>query len=581
MDPRSPDALARIRRAAPRICAAAGRPLPTRLLLDGLPPDECGSDPASAEPAHGIESLAAGWIAGHPDRRAAGLYRTPPGVARALLERASEGAPRPESVLDPAVGAGVFLLEARDLFGAGTALHGADIDPAAVALTRLALWLAGEDAEALTERIVLADALALDWRACRPAGFDLVCGNPPFGNAIERRTARGTEELARLRARFGDRLAGPFDRSVPFVLLGAEALSPSGRYAWLLPRALLSARYGARLRGWLEEAAPLQRLVQLDESGVIPGVGIPMAGWIGSRRADNEVIVTDIAGEQRRAVQRARLRAASWGALVDPLEGLAERGRGRGRAALPRIGDLFEVRASMTVAEAYQVAAELHDGDGAPGGWRLLTAGSLRRYGDGWGKKETRVLGRSLLRPVVSLESAAVSAERRRQFDAPKVIVAGLARILKARIDREGVYAGSVGTLSVFARDGGDRGRAHLIAAAILLNSAWLTEVHRLRSGPAALAGGGMTLLKRDLEELPFLDEAGLERLADAEVGGGIVGEVSGDAGGEIDGEVGREVDGGPQDEALQRTILDCAGFGSGDAEKLIGAWRAMLSGRR
>ncbi len=540
--------LAWIRREASRICGESGRPIPSRLLHEGLPVPLAESCDEGTE-AIDLDSLAAAWIARHPSRRSAGIYLTPSEVARALLDRTTPFHPR--SILDPAVGAGVFLVQARKVFGAGVALHGADIDPVAVLLTRAALWLAGEDEESIAGRILHADSTATDWRAVRPGGFDLVCGNPPFGNAIEARTGRSGGESQRLQDRFPGLLRGPFDRCVPFVLLGAESLTPAGRYAWILPRALLSARYATRLREWLDRHAPLERLVSLEETDLIPDVGLPMAGWIGAA-ADGlqDVAVVDLAGRALRAVPRSRLRLSSWGALLDPLGGLADPSR-----PLPRLGDSFEIRASMTVAEAYEAATDLQDGDAQ--GWRLLTAGSLTRYGDLWGRRRSRVLGRDLLRPILPRETGAILPTRKRHFDSPKVIVAGLSRVFKARLDSEGAYAGSVGTLMILPNDRSARSCARLRAAAILLNSAWLTELHRARAGPAGLAGGGLNLLKRDLEELPFLEPAALEELL------------------EITPEEPRS--GTPQDDRLQRSILGLAGFDAASAEAILASWRSKL----
>jgi hypothetical protein len=195
-------------------------------------------------PAPGV-----GWALGTTrDRREGGVYFTPRPVARFLTERALR--PRLDTcrtpadvyalrVVDPAMGGGAFLLEALALLVvravdlgetpararravAEACLHGVDVDPRAVTLTRAAVWLDAADPtlppRALATHLQVGDALfgpapgeaasakdaltqfvgrvgsadpAFSWELAFPAvfpaaaraeaGFDVVLGNPPWG----------------------------------------------------------------------------------------------------------------------------------------------------------------------------------------------------------------------------------------------------------------------------------------------------------------------------------------------------------------------------------------------------------------
>lgn len=163
-------------------------------------------------------------------RKRTGSYYTPPSLTAEVASRAIAALATRElgrlRVCDPACGAGAFLLEvARKLLTerrelaqrAGMAfaeeserrllvqqvLYGVDLDPLAIEVAELALWMFAADPElapgaagrlhsgdALTgrgfaERDRLADdAAAFDWQAAFPdvraLGFDLVIGNPPW-----------------------------------------------------------------------------------------------------------------------------------------------------------------------------------------------------------------------------------------------------------------------------------------------------------------------------------------------------------------------------------------------------------------
>ena len=476
---------------------------PEALLHEGLPATD-GVRPCCDHAHEGDGDPIDAWLHSRPDRRATGLFLTRVGAARELLRHAlDDGAPTqsapPRRILDPAVGAGVFLEEAWTLLGPAVELHGIDIDPVAVALTRLALWKRGvtKDPNILTARIRWGDALR-DPQMGGVGAFDLVCGNPPFGNAIEKRTGRGRADQQELRERFPETAAGAYDRSVLFVHLAARALAPGGRYALLIPCALLSARYATRLRGLLVRDAAPRRLVLFEDERPAPDCAISLVGLIGGRSMERRCVeVVRENGEAVRVVPPDRLSDLTWGALMDRDGGACE----VGLEDHPTFGDLFEVRASMTVAEAYEARGVLQE-DGA--GWRFLTSGLVEHHGDRWGREQARHLGRVYARPVLPRGTGRISAAREDLLDRPKVIVAGLSRTLEARLDLEGRYAGSVGTMMLIARSTGPESERLLMRAALLLNSDWLSSIHRARRGPQALSGGSLPLGRQDIAQFPF-----------------------------------------------------------------------------
>ena len=554
-----------LREMAPRFCREAGVAYPAALLADGLPDGREEADPArgpdlqpgptAREPDRrprpmSLETLVDEWVRGHPDRKGAGLFFTPRGAARALLAEVSQDGWAPASVIDPAVGAGVFLLAAREMFGPKVALFGADRDPMAVAVARLALWLSRAETEPalLCGRVRMADAFEL--RAAPQAWpgleFDLVCGNPPFGNAIEKRTALSLEARHAMARRFSEVARGPYDRSVLFVRLAAEIASPGGRIAFLVPRALLAARYATGLRRWAAREAPIMRLLRFPDDAPCADAAITMVGWIAGRDARREDVRVVDHGAPR-TVSREALREDSWGSLLDPLAARIE----PIARSHPSLGEAFVVRSGSTVGEAYQIAREIEDGGD---GWRFLTTGSIVRYGDRWGERPARYLGRSLRRPVLSRDAACLSPARRDLYAAPKAIVCGLSRILRCRADPRGECAGSVGTFLVVPREEHVEG-VLLRRITILLNSAWYSVIHRGRRGAAALSGGNVPLLRRDIEELPlpsvFLRGEPIAGLDD--------------------------LDPARDDISVQRVILKLAGHGDDDARAIIESWKGWL----
>lgn len=128
---------------------------------------------------------------GARDRKDRGSFFTHEALVRATVARALEALEGhvPECVLDPAAGAGAFLIgaldalapEARRAAWAQQHLFGIERDPIAASILRWSLWLAAgrpmPGPAACTRGVVTRDAL----RDAPPAdGFDLILGNPPW-----------------------------------------------------------------------------------------------------------------------------------------------------------------------------------------------------------------------------------------------------------------------------------------------------------------------------------------------------------------------------------------------------------------
>jgi hypothetical protein len=116
--------------------------------------------------------------ASESDRKAHGRWFTPRAVVERVIAtvREAQGDREVRDVLDPAMGCGRFLVAAKRAWPAAT-MHGIDIDPWAVFVARVVLYLEGIPASDLVVNLVCANTLARD-----PAGdaADVVIGNPPW-----------------------------------------------------------------------------------------------------------------------------------------------------------------------------------------------------------------------------------------------------------------------------------------------------------------------------------------------------------------------------------------------------------------
>lgn len=244
-----------------------------------------------------------------PDnRRGKGSFYTPPAIAAGLVRLACRRrftipCPIPETpavslrVLDPACGAGVFLLAftewmAENRMGGAPLslpvwthiyrdnLYGRDIDPEALKTCRKALLIdflrrtechhidiIEEVARGLLENIVRRNFLAAPETpetAIRKngngepltgdslaAGMDLILGNPPFLSSFSRFSSQLPEsEKTQLRQRFST-LRGRVGTVAPFLEQGVACLNDTGVLVYLVPRSIFMMMSYAGLREWL------------------------------------------------------------------------------------------------------------------------------------------------------------------------------------------------------------------------------------------------------------------------------------------------------------------------------------------
>jgi hypothetical protein len=480
-------------------------------------------------------------------RKSAGRYDTPAPLAALVaalgLDARLDEAARDEDpcaatlalrVCDPTCGAGNLLVAAARRIASQLArvrhrdpndahlrealravvtrcVYGVERDAAVATRCRRALAdLAGLRAipASLRAHVRVDDALAVAcdarWAAVFPSamaagGFDAVLGNPPFLNAIERRAV--TASRARLRALHPE-VGATADVAFHALAIAASLRRPRGRCSVVMPRALLSAPSAAKLRATL---APSVRALYAPGSGrLFEGAQVFVCVVC---LGDGEGCVASVDDDPARITWRpAAVRdEAWWRALVAACDGATP---ATGVDGAPRLGDRFEVRASMTTSEAYAITAAVVDAEGgeAPA---LVTTGLIDRDECHWGARPCRYLGRTLRHPRLRLDATLPASVHRRVAHGrrPKVLVAGLGRRVECFVDAHGRFVGAVSTWTItHPRD--DLDALHALAA--VLHGAAVDARLRDELGATALTGGSVTITRRFLDAVP-LPEGGCE----------------------------------------------------------------------
>lgn len=421
-------------------------------------------------------------------RRSAGVVYTPAAVASELTALAFDSVVGGvETVCDPAVGAGAFLLAAARCLEArggdrasivAHALVGVDVDPLAVAVAEatLCLWAGG----GARPRLVVADALTLDpW----PAVPDLVVGNPPFLGQMRRSTRRHHDARAVARRHLGV-ASGYVDTAALFLLLASRRVRPGGVAALVVPTSVLTARDAGAVRSAVAEDAELVRL------------------WAPARRPFGaEVdVCAPVVRRTGSSSDVLSLRSSPWSAALADLGGVPRIELATGAV----LGDECAVTADFR-DQYYGVAPFVVDDPGQnlddrshP---RLVTSGLVDPAVCRWGSRPVRYQRRLWDAPRVDLAGVAGDAWLARWAAArlvPKVVVATQTRLVEAAVDEAGTWLPSTPLVSVVP----PRDRLWH-AAAVLLSppvSAWTAR----RVAGAGLHAGALKLGVATVRAMPL-----------------------------------------------------------------------------
>ena len=438
------------------------------------------------------------------EKRAKGVYYTPPEIVRWMVTRSLEvlTATRPTAtplrILDPSCGAGAFLLEAQAQIPDCTLL-GIDLDPSAIAAATRVLNPTPTLAPALTPlQLLPADFLSTSFA---PAPCDLVLGNPPYVNIRE--LAKSTSPAYRqdLRQRFKS-ARGNFDLYVLFLERSLQLLKPGGVCGMIIPNKWSGLDYARPLRELLLAKTTLHDIVDLSgisvfaEAEVYPQI-LVFQNQPPARNHAVRVREVNSAAELFHDQSPVRLmpqalfapRTISLQRTLDlefrvPTEPLGQRVRLHSGASGYTAGHL---------AELLQEAGEevLSDERFRP----FIVSGNIDRYTIRLGN--VRYMQRKFRRPLLDLNSDALSPLKKKLYANPKIVIAGMSRRLEAAYDEQGLALG----VQVYAAAEPLDDPYYLLA---LLNSRLMSFLFRERFAAKKLASGYLAMNKGQLEQLPI-----------------------------------------------------------------------------
>ncbi|MFM1823211.1 MAG: hypothetical protein RI967_1477 [Planctomycetota bacterium] len=438
-------------------------------------------------------------------RKERGAHYTPPALVEWLLEVGflwkAKGRTR---VLDPACGAGHFLVAAARRIAANTtkampeilekSIHGVDLDADAVAIARERLLALLPErtapatrrrvARTLARNVVVGDSLATPAPlilaehgaevALRPGGFDLVVGNPPFLNQLEKATAADRARAAALRDRTRGAFARYADLSGVFLYDALLALSNDGCAAFVMPQSFLAAADSRALRDALARFGRLRAIWSCHERLFDDAQVSVCAVAIDTRdlRVAPERSLVRAFGADFRALPARALAspegAESWSYLLADALGAPASAQGGGDMEGGGGVVASPVDRAPTLATIADATADFRDqfyglkgaivdrAMGHPTGEpKLVTTRHVDLARCAWGGCDARILHQTYRHPRADrarLDAVGGMARWAEARLVPKVLVATQTRVVEAVVDADGAWLPVVPLLTVTLR---------------------------------------------------------------------------------------------------------------------------------
>lgn len=426
-------------------------------------------------------------------------------------------------VVDPAAGTGAFVVTmARIMAKILHVLHphfsltmwlkhiiheqifAVDLDPGAIALLRLRLWLmTGCSSHVQETGTIVGDALCDNWGKTwfptiftEQGGFDLVIGNPPY---VDSETMnKQMPERRKMYASQFETAKGNWDLYVVFVEKGTTLLAHEGVLSFIVPNTLVSARYTMKLREYLCDYCLLE-ITDYSKNRYFPNADVYPLTFVLQRSSKRSAVRI---GTRRQVSQEVFYRDIHWGRYLteNGEDGLALIEH---MMSFPQLSQFAQVNGAATVGEAYALKKVLREWDERLSEvyFRFINSGTIDPYVSLWGKQPTRYIKSSYLQPVVlRSDLRQLSSKRLQEASSPKLIIAGMTRRMEGFLDEEGLYVAGKSTTIVMA----DLDMLRYIEA--ILNSRLMTVYSRIFHSALTMSQGYMRLGPPQIRALPLPD---------------------------------------------------------------------------
>ena len=338
-------------------------------------------------------------------------------------------------------------------------------------------------------------------------GFDAVIGNPPYIDSEW--LVKTNPSLRDYCNSHYESATGNWDIFCIFIEKSLRLCKYLGLSSLIIPNKLLSADYASGIRDYILNSHTLINIqdyssvkvfpvsvypiIYVAKSGIVSGDDIVKVNEF-SQNDENGIFLSS--SNQLKWKKFFTLGNSSWSYIFSSEKHkIIEKVQNQSVA----LNSIATINGAATVAEAYEWKEFIFDlEDETKEFLMFVNTGTIDRYKYLWGKKKTRYLKNSYLKPVIKEKHYQYLKENRlTQATQPKIIAAGMCKFLECNYDQGGYIAGK--STSIITSEVID-----LLLLLGILNSKLLSFYYSLSNSGLTLQGGYFRIGPPQLKRIPI-----------------------------------------------------------------------------
>ena len=399
-------------------------------------------------------------------------------------------------------------------------LFGVDINEESVEIAKLSLWLRtaqkGRKLTTLNDNIKCGNSLiddpevagdkAFNWQQEFPeifakGGFDVVIGNPPYVSNKDMHRHKMQNQINFWNENFESAKSGNYDIFIPFIEQGMRLAKKNQSLSFIIPNKFLSAKYSKHLLELISNNYTFDEVIDYSNVNVFTDASVyPIIITISKKKQQDkeQTSVKRIIVEQGAFEEFGIHR--KWDFLnlkyLDSIDKESDSIVSKIEKSKNILNDALSFEPGINGFQFTNYAQCVTDGKVNDDSKRLTVTGSIDPHI--FTNNITRYRKKDYIKPYITYNSEIISEGKWALFCKPKVMVAGMTKIIEASLDSQGIYAPAVSVYSICGE------LNNLYQVQLIINSKLINWFFRYKFSDKHMAGGYISVNNLLLQKIPF-----------------------------------------------------------------------------
>ena len=451
------------------------------------------------------------------------------------------------TICDPACGSGAFLNQALDflikehtyvdelkakVLGGGLQfpdientilennIYGVDLNEESVEIAKLSLWLRTAQprrklndlssniqcGNSLIDSKSVAGDKAFNWttafsKVFENGGFDVIIGNPPYVSNKDMHRHGMQNQIAFWNDTFESSKSGNYDIFIPFIEQGMRLLKKGRILSFIIPNKFLSAKYSKSLLNLVSNNYTFKEVIDYSNVRVFADASVyPIIITIANKKQKekdknsvNRIIVEEGAFEEF-GIHR------KWDYInlkyLDSIDKESDSIISKIEKSKNLLNKDLSFEPGINGFQFTNYAQCVTDGKVNDDSKRLTVTGTIDPHI--FTNSITRYKKKDYNEPYITYNPEIISEGKWALFCKPKIMVAGMTKIIEASLDVEGKYAPAVSVYSICGE------LEKLYQVQLIINSKLINWFFKYKFSDKHMAGGYISVNNLLLKKIPF-----------------------------------------------------------------------------